>query len=264
VSSRDELRAVESAWVDHEPKPFPLRNRRRGLQVRALFREDRLYSDGRDTIIDAAIELLEPLARGSPGPAVASGWAAIEALLVMPGDAERGLAGDHLAGIVAASFPRAELTALSYKIVQAGGPVAAQISSANTNRDRAIAVANAISAGVPLNLANDSDNAAVTRMSTLLANPHSVLRDVQHHVTGVFRRLYKNRNLVLHWGRTSAVALRPGLRTAAPLVGAGMDRVAHAWFVNNTSPHELAARASIRLALVGTHNNPGPLDLLET
>src|SRR5207244_6944715 len=118
---------VESVWVEGEAKPFRLRNRHRGLAVRALYREDRLYSDGRGSNIDAAFELLEPLAGGSPGPAVAGGWAAIEALLVMPGDAERGLAGDRLAAIVAASFPRAELTALAYKIAESGGPIADQM-----------------------------------------------------------------------------------------------------------------------------------------
>jgi hypothetical protein len=41
------------------------------------------------------------------------------------------------------------------------------------------------------------------------------------------RRLYRQRNLVLHWGRMNAVGLRAALRTAAPLVGAGMDRIAH-------------------------------------
>ena len=53
--------------------------------------------------------------------------------------------------------------------------------------------------------------------------------------------------MVLHWGKTDAVGLRASLRTAAPLVGAGMDRVAHAWFVEKTSPLELAARARVRL-----------------
>ncbi len=263
VSSRDELRPVESVWIHHEPKPFRLKNRRRGLQVRALYREDRLYSDGRDAIIDAAFELLEPLAGGAPGPAVAGGWAAIEALLFMPGDIERGMAGDRLAGIVAASFPRAELTALAYKVAEGADPIGAQINAATTNRDRASVVANAIATGAQLPLTTDSDNAAVMRLGALLADPHSVLRDIQHHASSVFRRLYKNRNLVLHWGKTDAISLRPGLRTAAPLVGAGMDRVAHAWFVSQTPPHELAARATIRLALVGFSSSHGPLDLLE-
>ena len=263
VSSREQLKPIGNAWVRNEKKPFKLETRRKGLEVRSLYREDRLYTDGQDTIVDAAFELLEPLVSGSPGPAVAGGWAAIEALLAMPGDPHRGLGGDRLAAIVAASFPRAELTALAYKIAQAGEALGERIKAAGTNRERAGLVAEAILKDEQISLGQAPDVAAKNRMMMLLTHPHSVLRDIKQHVQGVFRRFYKNRNLVLHWGRTTAVGLRPGLRTAAPLVGAGMDRIAHAWFVDGTGPHELATRAAIRLDLVGTPDEIGPLDLLE-
>jgi hypothetical protein len=50
----------------------------------------------------------------------------------------------------------------------------------------------------------------------------------------------------------NAVCLQAALRTAAPLIGAGIDRIAHAWFANKTNPLELAARARIRLELLDT------------
>ena len=263
VSSSEELKPIGNAWVRDQKKPFKLKSRRRGMEVRSLYREDRLYTDGQDAIVDAAFELLEPLASGSPGPAVAGGWAAIEALLAMPGDSQRGLAGDRLASIVAASFPRAELTVLAYKIIEAGGALGERIKVVETNRERSGLVAEAILQDEEISLTQQPDMAAKNRMTTLLSDPHSALQDIERHLQGVFRRFYKNRNLVLHWGRTTAVGLRPGLRTAAPLVGAGMDRIAHAWFVDGTGPHELAARAVTGLALVGTMGGVGPLDLLE-
>ena len=64
------------------------------------------------------------------------------------------------------------------------------------------------------------------------------------------QRLYRQRNLVMHGGRTDAVALRATLRTCAPIVGAAFDRIAHAWFDRGTKPRELAAQAEIALALV--------------
>src|SRR6202035_2996584 len=53
-------------------------------------------------------------------------------------------------------------------------------------------------------------------------------------------------------------------RAAAPLVGAGLDRIAHAWFTEKCDSLELAARAEIRLATVGGSSGYSPLDLLES
>jgi hypothetical protein len=89
------------------------------------------------------------------------------------------------------------------------------------------------------------------------------LHNIQGHATSALQRLYRQRNLVLHWGKTDAVALRAGLRTAAPLVGAGMDRIAHAWFVQKIRPLELAARARMALEVIGTRPGTNCLDLLE-
>jgi hypothetical protein len=263
VGTRQRLISVQTAWVVGENKPFSFSRRRRGLEVSALYREDQLYPEGKTNLVDAAIELLEPLALGSPGPAASGGWAAIEALLSSPGT-DNVLAGDRLADIVACSFPRAELTTLSYEVERIGGAtIANPLRACGSNRDRAALLANLIQGRTPLNLTDISDMAAVSRMEALLANPHQVICDVQGHVAATFRRLYRSRNLVLHWGRTNAVALRASLRTAALLVGAGMDRIAHAWFVEKLTPLELAARANIRLGLVGTTGAVGPIELLE-
>jgi hypothetical protein len=94
------------------------------------------------------------------------------------------------------------------------------------------------------------------------ADPQKKLNDISAHLSTVFRGLYRNRNIVLHGGETGAVGLRSSLRNAAPLVGAGMDRIAHAWFVEGLEPVQIAARASVRLATVGAADAPDIVDLL--
>ncbi|WP_063737292.1 hypothetical protein [Streptomyces sp. RTd22] len=42
------------------------------------------------------------------------------------------------------------------------------------------------------------------------------------------RRLYRTYDIVMHGGATQGVALHSSPRTAASLVGAGLDRVVHA------------------------------------
>jgi hypothetical protein len=265
VGTRSQLQVHPQAWVRGERKTFNLRRSRRGVEIHALDRENSLYTQTVMDSIDAALELIEPLDNGSPGPAVAGGWAAVEALLLGPGDTgDRGVAGDRLASLVACSFPRAELTTLAYAHQKAStDSLANQISAASTNRDRAALVADALSKNIALQLKSDSDRLAEQRLKDLLQQPRMVLLDIEEHAKRALRRLYRQRNLVLHWGRMNAVSLRAALRTSAPLVGAGMDRVAHAWFTANTNPLELAARARLSLDLLGSADGCLPVDLLE-
>ena len=80
---------------------------------------------------------------------------------------------------------------------------------------------------------------------------------------GVLRRLYRQRNIVVHGGTTAAIALDAALRTAAPLVGAGLDRLVHANLISKIEPLGLAARAENSLALVADPLGPTLPDLLE-
>jgi hypothetical protein len=91
----------------------------------------------------------------------------------------------------------------------------------------------------------------------------SAAEAVQHHAAESLRRLYRQRNLVLHGGKTSGVALTASLRTAAPLVGAGLDRLTHAYLTRGIDPLELAARARMEVERAGTGNAPALTALLE-
>jgi hypothetical protein len=254
---------IKKVWVAGEAKPVPLQGARRRIEVHALSREQQLYTNTHSGKIDAGMELAAPLNSELPSVAVAGGWAAIESLLTGPGDEGRVLAADRMASITACSFARAELTALSYKLEEQGGETAARLKACATNRDRAAILADLIHKGTPPTFPNHSDAAALSRVSALLADPGVVLRDIENHISVAFRRLYRHRNMVLHWGKTDAIGLKSCLRATAPLLGAGLDRIAHAWFVEKCDPLELAARANIRLATVGGASGHSPLDLLE-
>jgi hypothetical protein len=77
------------------------------------------------------------------------------------------------------------------------------------------------------------------------------------------RRLYRTRNIVLHGGSTQGAALKAALRVAAPLVGAGLDRITHAMLIEGLAPLDLAARAEVGLKLVGGETGLSVVDLLE-
>jgi hypothetical protein len=64
-------------------------------------------------------------------------------------------------------------------------------------------------------------------------------------------------------GSTQGVALRATLRTAVPLVGAGLDRIAHAALAEGLDPLELAARAELALRLVDGETGLSVVDLLD-
>lgn len=255
------LKAVGIAWVEGIPKSFRFRRDSRRVEVHALHREDKLYLLEETSIVDAALEMVGALNSAPRSTAIGAGWAAIEALLSGPGDQDV-LAAQRLASLVACSFARAELTELSYKVQQSGHALATPLSLCTTNRDRAQIIANAIATGAALNLTNRSDVAAVERIHRLLGNPHATIRDIHNHISAALVRMYKNRNLVLHWGKTDAVGLQSTLRCVAPLVGAGIDRIAHAWFVEKIRPMELAARARYALETVGSPGAPQVVDLL--
>ncbi len=97
----------------------------------------------------------------------------------------------------------------------------------------------------------------------VLADPGEELRTVRSHAADAIKRLYRQRNAVLHSGMTDAVALGSTLRIASPLVGAGIDRIAHAWFVHGRSPLQLAALADLRLDRLGSPEAASIPHLLE-
>jgi len=269
VGARTEMRPHPACVVRGQTqRRYELRRRRR-VDVRSLARQERL-THNLDAInkgpVDSALQLLSHLDASSPETAVAGGWSAIESLLTAPGDEQGNVAvADRMAALVACAWPRAELTTLAWRRIEAiDDSFSRRLETVDTNEERARLVASEIQAGNWLQLTPAGDETAERRMAKLLANPSTVLRDVEAHAAVAFRRLYRQRNLVVHGGRTGAVALRASLRTASPLVGAGMDRIVHAHLVTETHPLDLTARASLELARAGSRDGRDLTALLET
>lgn len=249
-------------WVfnDDERQQVSLAPSTRGVRVKVLLRENLIFKPS-DSGVDAAIELLAHLESSSPAAAIAGGWAAIEALLSDSGD--KSTAAENLAWLVAASFPRAELTALSYKAARGSRRFKSLLGGITENRMRAATVADCIAAGDDLDLLDPTDQAGLQRIRKILQAPANSLLDIQGHVAAAFHRLYRQRNLVLHGGHTNGVALRGSLRTAAKLVGAGMDRIAHGWYVKNrVRPLELVALAKTGISLLPANTPRACVEIL--
>jgi hypothetical protein len=262
LSLRKEIKPLPLAWVAGTRNHFSLERRLRGIKIGAMHRENRIWLESDpDAYIDPAIDLLTPLQIGSSSAAIAGGWAAIESLLGEPKN-KRADPAERLATIVACSFPRAELTDLAFAFAKRDGRFRAEVSAAATNKERAQLTASWIIADTLPDSVSWSDKAAIERMRDLFANPQDRLKTIRDHVNDTFTRLYRQRNLVLHAGRTQAVALRATLRTAAPLVGAGLDRISQARFAKNMRPIQLAGRARTSLENVVIDSPLKCIDLL--
>ncbi len=280
-----------------EARKYTLSAPHRGTYVRSLISEFKVHDVGVvSTTLDDALELAASLNNSSSaGPAVASGWSALESLLFSPGDPQdakdgRGvIVAERAAALAACSWPRAELTSLAHAhhrspsatshaghFAQAQAPstsspapaadkaeVARLISQAGSNKDRCDLVVEHFRAGHVLHLSKASDATAQERVLGLLANQRNTLHEVQDQINHAFRRMYRNRNMVVHGGATNAATLEVALRTSAPLVGAVLDRIAHAQLVENVSPLELSARALISLDTVHLAEGPSLTELLE-
>ena len=252
IGASGELKPVNKAWVKSQKRSFSLNRRRRGAEVHTLQRENLLYRQGPATPVDAAIESLRPLNLGSLSSAVAGGWTAVEGLLSGSGDAEARatIAGESMAAIIACSFPRAELTTLSYALEQSGHSLAEPIAGAPNNYERAAIVARALKSGQAVTFPDPADMAAVGRLQAILEDPPKALKDLTDHLQTALRRLYRQRHLVLHGAKTEGETLKASIRTA-PLVGAGVDRIARGWFVDKLTPR--ASRGAGTIA-AGNHH----------
>lgn len=251
VGRGQRMASIGQAYVFGEPVPVTVKRHTtvHRVRVRSIEQQKQLFLQTPPSQVDAAFELLAQI-DGSSALAVAAGWAAIEALLVGQQE-EKVIAAHRLATLVAASFPRAELTSLAAQQVRDGTALGRQLHEFAANRDRAELMASKLTEEPGPDFEHWTDRAAVARMRQMLAAPAEKLADVLSHAERAFRRLYRHRNLVLHWGKTSPVALQACLRTATPLLAAGVDRIAHAWFVQRLTPVELASRAKSRLDLAG-------------
>lgn len=249
-----------------KPRWRDLKSRQREILVSSITRHALLMpasrtSDGR--ALDDAFELLAAAETATSWTSVAAMWAAVEGLLTQTGDPGVA-AADRMAAVVAGGFARAELTQLVDVLATGDGDLAELLNSNVRLTTKMDAVSKAVARGEELELDNPIDAAAVARVRNLLDDPAAAMSRVQGYYKDAFRRLYMQRNLLLHGGRFDSVALPATMRTLPPLVAAGLDRLVHAAMQSpSTDPFGLAARASNELALLGKNEARSIHRLLE-
>lgn len=62
----------------------------------------------------------------------------------------------------------------------------------------------------------------------MLADPVNSIKRINIYIECALPQLCRLRNLVAYGARTDSTVLEAGVRAAAPLVGAGFDRIHHA------------------------------------
>jgi hypothetical protein len=251
---RQRLEPSGKAWVAGRDRGFELEQERRRIRVPALQRGKDLYVVGSYAEADAlndALELLAAMETSTPGAALSNGWAAVEGLLVHPGESNHVVAADRMATIVACSFPRAELTWLAHAKLDGNDRLAEDLNGLGSVTRRVALLEQAIRDGADLKFTNPRDEAALGRILKMIATPAQTLGQVRSYVSSAFRRLYNQRNVVMHAGKFQSVAMRATLRTVPPLAAAGLDRIVVAQKTRpRTSALKLAARAELELTLL--------------
>ncbi|MCO1578205.1 hypothetical protein M8C13_20850 [Crossiella sp. SN42] len=275
---RGGIAASPVLWVSGHPEPLPLAGPARHADVLSLAQQGQLYDVARPrNPVDDALELAATVNQaGSSGTALAGAWAAVESLLCHPGDpvpagerSGKAVAADRLAAIVACSWPRAELTTLVRRHGRKDeqDELSRRRDACTTSRAQAQVLLAEITRNGAANLrfhgrTRYSDRVVARLLAECVAEPKRVVGELTSVVRITLRRLYRARNIVLHGGSTTGVALDATLRTAAPLLGAGLDRIAHAYFGSGLGPLDLAARAKLSLSLVGDETGLSLVDLL--
>ncbi|MGK5553975.1 hypothetical protein ACSNOI_20380 [Actinomadura kijaniata] len=249
VGARKRLEFSPKAFVLGVPEAQEYVRSPRRVEVLSLEKTSEVFRLHLSPKIDSALELMGALDHGTRTTAVAGSWAALESLLVGPGDtSNRVIAATRIARIVSCSYIRAEFTSLANGYAsEVDDDFSAELRGMAENRDKARAFAQAILSGRPVGINAPRYSAALQRMQGLLNNPADILPKIVGQLEDAFRRLYRQRNMIVHAGRTSSVALPGTLRTVASLVGAGMDRIVHENAAQGLDPLVVAAMAEINL-----------------
>lgn len=267
--SDESIRFDGWARIAGDGRRYQLRHKPRQVEIGSLFRQDAVYDFEGDvsTATDDALELASYMESASDGAAITGGWAAIEALLIRPGEGSHHFAADRLASLLACSLPRAELTPLAYRHEENANAsqLLTDIQAAQTNFEKVRLIEDHLRAGGSLALADVSDFAAEARIRAIIGDPAGELSRIQVYFTESLRRLYNQRNTVAHSGSLGSATLAATVRTSFSLVGAGLDRIIHAQLESRgrLAPLNLVARAETELRLVGTPGERALCSLLE-
>ena len=242
--------------MEGNPISYEMSERPRPVKIGSLLRQHSVYrfDDGLPAATDDALELASYMQSQSVGAAIAGGWSAVEALLIRAGEGRHHKAADRLATLISCSLPRAELTPLAFEHMKhANDALADKLRESTNNSKRVRLVEDHLRSGKHLHLIDESDQAAERRIIAIIDQPREQLESIKRYLTESLRRLYNQRNSVMHSGSLRSPTLSATTRTAFSLVAAGLDRIVHAQLAANgqLEPASLVARAEVELRLAG-------------
>lgn len=226
-------------------------------RLRAVEKLLMLAPDARNAVVleqlDDALAHLSPRLQATRGVSVATLWAAAEGLLGSV-EASGASVATKLARIVACSYPREEIHYLAVKWKNHGtGNLRSQLKRAGGHFQMLEAFHQSILSHGDPGFDDPQDAAAVNRLLALSISPQSTLKRVEAYCDSAFRRLYYQRNFVMHASKFDSVSLGRTADICPRLVAAGLDQIVNAQTSpEGVTPHALAARATAELDLLST------------
>lgn len=201
--------------------------------------------------IEDALSMLSPHLQSTTGVSVAALWAACEGLVGRV-DSNGHSAADRAADIAAAVFPRTETYLLLMKWQQIGSDQLQQdlVSPKTPYVRMRILLDYLVNTGDP-GFPDAADRAAMARLIKIETDPHGEMKRVRKYLRASFRRLYYQRNFVMHAAKFDSVSIIPASRVSPYLVAATIDQIVNGLFSKTPAqPLELAARADNELDLL--------------
>ncbi len=244
------LEVHQEVWIKGvERKKLYLPEGRVSRVVKSIATRDRLFElelESQD--LDNAVQILSAADLGSKPTAITSLWATLEALFVRSGD--RGynvVAAKRAAFIATAALIRFELLLAMIEHRKHGqDALAGQLRNVPADVGPGILFEEALRNGNPPTAKRPLQIMASERLTGWLNAPARLLA-IRAEVEDSLKRLYRQRNLVLHGGVYQSPGLEPTLRSASVIVSAVVDQIARISTRPRPSALEFAASVEMRL-----------------
>lgn len=246
IGSKIKASLIDEAFIKGFKNPLKIKKENRDIKIHSFSKRSKLFptSNLMETKLDHVIELLNVLDKSNPGAATASGWSAIESLLISKGDSKI-LAANRISAIICCSYLRAELTTLSYSLEKKDLPQNFnELSNVEKSRHCLTRLKNH-----QTNFKNYNDEIGKNRVLTFINNPKKFIEEIKFNASYAFKAFYRQRNIVVHGGKSHGILMTNVLNVISPLVSAAFDRIIHA-YEEGTEPLEIVAKAETGLMFV--------------
>ena len=245
LSARTPIELFGYFWVSGRDERFPIEPPKRGVEVASIARQDRIYAiaDGRPSIEQRSPCWLTLTTVPHRPPSQAAGLAPKSLSMGPAEDGNRVETAIRIGSLVTASFPRGELTTLTYSIIVQQRPAATDIPVATTNKERTERIIQRLTTPPLPKFGRVEDMAAGTN------DPVNGRYSGYHQADQPLRRVCVQKALSppqIWWTRGSdRLNCSRGRRSCrSPPNRAAFDRIHHASHRQNLSPVELISAPS--------------------